>query len=88
MTFTKSYEKYKKISNIESKLRGGPNMKFWENYYYQRHTLYIDSEADVSGLPTHASADLGFYSTAIVAETGNVYILKSTDEWILFGGET
>lgn len=60
--------------------------KYLKNYVNQQRTFFIDSEADVSDLPTHKKNKLGFYSFAVVADTANVYILKSTDEWVLFGG--
>jgi len=43
-------------------------------------TLYLDTEADVAGLK-----DLPFYcapgSSALVIESGNLYMLNSLGEW-------
>lgn len=62
-------------------------MDYIDNYQSKREQFYVDSESDITNLPTHAKNNVGFYSKAIVADTGNVYILKETDEWVLFGGE-
>lgn len=62
-------------------------MEVNETYSGQKTTFYVDSESDISSLPNHASNDVGFYSTCVVAESANVYILTSEDEWIILGGE-
>lgn len=42
----------------------------------------IDITSDVQELPTN----IGWGSTAICVETGNVYILDSTQTWVELGG--
>lgn len=41
-----------------------------------------DTEADVATLPSCCAK-----STAMVADTGNVYIVNASGQWVLFGGE-
>lgn len=41
----------------------------------------IDTTGDVSDLPTN----IGWGSTAICVETGQVYILNSTQTWVALG---
>ena len=62
-------------------------MDYIDNYLSKKEFFEVDSESDIENLPNHANNNLGFYSKCTVADTGNVYILKSTDEWVLFGGE-
>ena len=42
----------------------------------------IDSSEDVNGLPTN----IGWGSTAICIENGAVYILDSSQTWVVLGG--
>lgn len=62
-------------------------MTYINNYANQKRTFEIDSEAEVSTLPTHAGNNVGIHSKAIVLETGNIYYLNEQDQWSLFGGE-
>lgn len=63
-------------------------MTYINNYANQKRTFEIDSEAEVSSLPTHTKNNVGYHSKAIVLATGNVYFLEeSSDTWQLFGGE-
>lgn len=62
-------------------------MKYISDYVNQKRTFEIDSESEVSSLPTHRGNNVGIHSKAIVLSTGNVYYLNESDEWALFGGE-
>lgn len=42
----------------------------------------IDAPADVDDLPTN----IGWGSTALCIETGNIYIFDSNSEWVIIGG--
>lgn len=46
-----------------------------------RTDFICDTEADVASLPASCAQ-----STALVAETGNVYIVNASGNWVKFGG--
>ena len=47
---------------------------------YQREYI-LDTEADVASLPECCTG-----STALVVESGNIYMVNASGEWVVFGG--
>lgn len=41
----------------------------------------VDTEDDVENLPVSCTG-----SSALVVETGNVYVVNASDNWVLYGG--
>ena len=44
----------------------------------------IDAPADKDSLPTN----IGWGSTALCIETGDIYIFNSENKWVIIGGES
>lgn len=48
----------------------------------KRQEYICDADADFNDLPVCCTG-----STAVSVETGNVYVVNASGEWVLFGGE-
>ena len=60
------------------KLTGHEFCKCVEDYVRE---YVCDTEADIANLPKCCTK-----STALVVETGNVYVVNASGEWVKFGG--
>ena len=59
------------------------------DFNYERpNDFIIDSDEDVSTLPTSATGNVktGKGSMALSIESGSLFILNSDDEWVTLGG--
>ena len=54
----------------------------WDPEITQRKEFICDNETDVTSLPACCAG-----STALVAATGDVYIVNASGQWVKFGGE-
>lgn len=57
------------------------NRKYCESQDDYTYEYLCDTEEDVSNLPTCCTG-----STALVCDTGNVYIVNASGQWVKFGG--
>lgn len=46
-----------------------------------QYDYIVDTEDDVSSLPKCCTG-----SSALVVESGNVYVVNASDNWVLYGG--